>query len=71
MPSQVHTASPSYGRPKEAAARLGIHPSTLWVWVKEKKGFPQPFKVGTRITMFDLNAIDAWLQSCATGGAQQ
>ena len=66
-----NTTAPNYGRPKEAAALLKVHVSTLWVWVKELDGFPQPFKAGTRVTLFDLNAINAWLQNRATGGAQQ
>lgn len=62
---------PNYVRAKQAAAHLKINPSTLWDWAKKRPDFPKPVKAGPGVTLFDLNAIDAWLQSCATGGAQQ
>jgi predicted DNA-binding transcriptional regulator AlpA len=48
-------------RPKQAAAHLSISRSTLWAWAKTRKGFPRPIKLGERTTVFDLNAIDAFV----------
>lgn len=64
-------AAPNYVRAKEAAAHLKINPSTLWDWTKNRPEFPKPLKAGPGVTLFDLNAINAWLQNLATGGAQQ
>lgn len=54
---------PYYARPKEACQHLKISLSTLWHWCKTRPDFPKPIKAGQRVTLFDLNAIDAWLQS--------
>ncbi len=57
------TNQPRYARIKEASAHFRISRSTLWHWSKTKDGFPRPIKAGQRVTLFDLNAIEAWLQS--------
>ena len=54
---------PLYARPKEACRHLQISRSTLWHWCKTRPDFPKPIKAGQRVTLFNLNAIDAWLQS--------
>ena len=38
---------------------------TLWQWIKTRKGFPQPLKAGPKVSLHDLNAIDAFLKSDA------
>lgn len=60
---------PHYVRAKEAAQYLGISISTLWHWAKTRAGFPRPIKAGERVTLFDLVAIDAWLQEQRQGAA--
>ncbi len=62
-PVPVTTNQHLYARPKEACQHLKISPSTLWHWCKTRPDFPKPIKAGQRVTLFDLNAIDAWLQS--------
>lgn len=61
-------AVPQYARAKGAAAHFQIARSTLWLWAKTLDGFPQPIKAGRRVTLFDLNAIDAFIKS-RNGGA--
>ena len=60
------TLSPSL-RPKQAAEFLGIGVSTLWRWVKERNGFPQPIQLGPRTTVFDGSKLAAWRDSQAAG----
>ena len=40
--------------------RLPVSPATVWRWVKEGK-FPQPFKLGPNVTVFDLDQIEQYL----------
>ena len=56
---------PSYARAKVACAHFQIARSTLWQWTKTRNGFPQPFKAGEKVTLFDINAIDAFLKAQA------
>jgi predicted DNA-binding transcriptional regulator AlpA len=59
---------PQYARAKAACAHFQIARSTLWQWTKTRKheGFPQPLKAGEKVTLFDINAIDAFLKAQAT-----
>jgi predicted DNA-binding transcriptional regulator AlpA len=52
---------PLFARTKETCERYKISRATLWRWLKDRKDFPQPYKAGPRVTLFDLNAIDAYL----------
>lgn len=63
IPHLVAVEQPRYERPRQVCQHLKISPSTLWHWCKTKDGFPRPIKAGLRVTLFDLNAIDTWLQS--------
>jgi predicted DNA-binding transcriptional regulator AlpA len=63
QPSIIRPTVPHYARAKGAAAHFQIARSTLWLWAKTLEGFPQPIKAGCRVTLFDLNAIDAFIQS--------
>jgi predicted DNA-binding transcriptional regulator AlpA len=56
---------PHYARAKVACAYFQIARSTLWQWVKSRQGFPQPLKAGEKVTLFDINAIDAFLKAQA------
>ena len=56
---------PNYARAKIACAHFQIARSTLWQWIKTRKGFPQPLKAGPKVSLHDLNAIDAFLKSDA------
>jgi predicted DNA-binding transcriptional regulator AlpA len=52
---------PIFARTKETCERYKIARATLWRWVKDREDFPKPIKAGARVTLFDLNAIDAYL----------
>lgn len=56
---------PHYARAKAACAHFQIARSTLWQWTKSRHGFPQPLKAGEKVTLFDINAIDAFLKAQA------
>jgi prophage regulatory protein len=53
-------------RVKQAAALLGIGESTIWRWVKERPGFPQPFKIGSRVTVWRAADLVTWCNAQAT-----
>jgi predicted DNA-binding transcriptional regulator AlpA len=63
---RVNTAAhqPRYARAKTACAHFQIARSTLWQWC-HRPGFPQPLKAGQKVTLFDINAIDAFLKAQA------
>jgi predicted DNA-binding transcriptional regulator AlpA len=56
---------PQYARAKTTCAHFGISRSTLWLWCKTRPGFPNPLKAGRRVTLFDINAIDAFIKADA------
>lgn len=57
-----------YARAKKAAAHFQISVSSLWSWAKNRHNFPKPLRAGRRTTLFDIDAIDAFLKS--EGGNQ-
>jgi predicted DNA-binding transcriptional regulator AlpA len=54
---------PHYARAKTACAHFQIARSTLWTWCKTRHGFPKPLKAGQKVTLFDINAIEAFLKA--------
>jgi predicted DNA-binding transcriptional regulator AlpA len=66
-PVQGTGQKPHYARAKATCAHFQIARATLWQWVKSRKqeGFPQPLKAGEKVTLFDINAIDAFLKAHA------
>lgn len=58
-------AQPRYARARAAALHFQIGKSTLWAWVANRPGFPQPLKAGPKTTLFDLGAIDDFLKAQA------
>lgn len=59
---QVVRNRTNFMRAKQAAQHFGIAHSTLWLWVKSKDGFPQPIKASSRVTLFDVDAIEKFLR---------
>ena len=47
-------------RAAEVAIILGIGKSTVWRWVKERPGFPQPRREGTRYTFWLRSEVEAY-----------
>lgn len=61
---QEHSVQPAkYARAAQVAAHFNIGKSTLWLWVKIMPDFPQPMRVGRRVTLFDINAIEIWMKA--------
>lgn len=65
--SQVSSEPPRYARARTVCAHFQIARSTLWNWAKTRQheGFPQPLRAGPKVTLFDINAIDAFLKAQA------
>ena len=63
---------PQYARAKIACAHFQIARSTLWQCTKNRKheGFPQPMRAGPKVTLFDINAIDAFLKAHAANNGK-
>ncbi|WP_175837303.1 helix-turn-helix transcriptional regulator [Burkholderia anthina] len=49
-------------RPNQAAEKLGIGVSTLWLRAKNDADFPKPVKLSTCTTIFIEAELDAYLQ---------
>jgi len=45
---------------KDKPGRLPVSPATIWRWVSEKK-FPEPFKLGANITVWDADQVEQFL----------
>ena len=50
-----------YGRIRDVLNLLCTDRTTLYRWSKERADFPKPIKAGPRVTLFDLDAIEAWI----------
>lgn len=42
---------------------LPVSPATIWRWVRDGK-FPKPFKLGTSVTGWHYNEIEAFVAAC-------
>lgn len=62
-PNQSSDKTPRYARARAACSHFQISRSTLWAWVRTRKGFPQPLRAGPKVTLFDLDAIEAFLRA--------
>lgn len=60
---------PAAFRPRAAAQYVGFGLSTLWKRAKGDPAFPQPRKLGPRITVWMRDDLDAFLERQA-GAAQ-
>ena len=63
--TQNNTAQDRFLRVKEVAALMGISKSSVWGYVKQIEGFPQPFKIGKNVTVWRLSEIIQWMDSQA------
>lgn len=68
MSNAPQHADSRFARDIEASKYFRIGRSTLWLWVKKRPGFPQPHKMGERVTLFDLNEIENFLRSQSNQG---
>jgi prophage regulatory protein len=51
---------------KDKKGILPVSPATWWRWVREKKA-PAPFKLGPSVTVWDADAVDAFIAQRAAG----
>lgn len=51
-----------YMRVKEAAKYFAVSTDIMWKWAREREGFPKPIKMGERVTLFDVTAIEEWMR---------
>ena len=63
---QATDQKPIYARASSASKHFQIGRATLWQWVKSRHGFPQPLKASSRVTLFDIAAIERYLQAQAS-----
>lgn len=54
-------------RPKQVCRLLSISRSTLWRLGRNPGGFPQPFRLSRRITVYRADEIQAWMDAQARG----
>lgn len=66
MSQRVYRASQLASKPGQSGI-LPISQATLWRLVKAKK-FPQPFKLGARVTVWDAAEVEAFIQAQREGG---
>lgn len=64
--SRFEERPPMYARASGTCERYKIGKATLYRWVKTRAGFPRPIKAGERVTLFDLNAMDAYFAAAST-----
>lgn len=62
---QATNQKPIYARASSASKHFQIGRATLWAWVRVRPGFPQPLKASSRVTLFDIAAIERYLQAQA------
>lgn len=51
---------------KNKPGKLAVSRSTIWRWVREGT-FVAPFKLGPSTTVWDVEKVEEWLASQATG----
>jgi prophage regulatory protein len=51
----------------EVVRRVGISKSSVWLWIRQGR-FPEPIRVGPRVTCWRLTEIDAWIEAKAAEG---
>ncbi len=66
MSQRVYRASQLASKPGQSGI-LPISPATLWRWVRAGK-FPQPFKLGEKVTVWDAAEVEAFIQAQRAGG---
>lgn len=54
---------------KDRDGLLPVSPATLWRWVSQGK-FPQPYKLGANVTVWNLDEVEAFLAEQAGGTTQ-
>lgn len=50
-------------RVKGVAEKLNIGISSVWYLTKNQEGFPKPFKLSPRVTVWKVSEIEAYIDS--------
>lgn len=58
---KIMQVDPVWLREKAAAQRIGIKPSTLWLYVR--RGWIKSIKLSPKVTVFAVADLDAFVQS--------
>ncbi|MFZ4875003.1 helix-turn-helix transcriptional regulator [Janthinobacterium sp. Mn2066] len=53
---------------KDRPGKLPVSRDTIWRWVRAGK-FPAPFKLSNRVTVWDLDQVEAFITKRAGGAA--
>jgi predicted DNA-binding transcriptional regulator AlpA len=56
---------PHFARVREVSKHFSVSRSTLWGWAKNRADFPKPFRASQRVTLWDINAITAFIKTDA------
>ncbi|MBW8374220.1 AlpA family phage regulatory protein [Stenotrophomonas sp.] len=59
----THQQERRQARPRQVAEYLGVSIATVWRWASERHDFPRSRKIGPRVTVWDLNEIDQWVDA--------
>ena len=66
MSQRVYRIRQLVNRPGQPGI-LPVSAATLWRWVKAGK-FPQPFKLGEKVTVWDAAEVEAFIAAQRLGG---
>jgi predicted DNA-binding transcriptional regulator AlpA len=67
MPESQNVTVRALLSPKALAKQLGVHPETLFNWVRDR-GFPRPIHFSSRLLRYDVEAVNRWLAEQSGGG---
>lgn len=65
MTNESNPPVQKYMRAAGVCQTFQIAKSTLWHWVATREDFPKPVKLGARVTLFDVQAIEKFISSSA------
>lgn len=66
--SDIASTPAKSGKPAKVGM-LPVSPATIWRWTREGK-FPQPFKLGDSVTVWDMAQVEAFIAQRAGGAAK-
>jgi excisionase family DNA binding protein len=66
MPAEV--SAPEYIRPVELARRLGVELTTVYEWIRDRRG-PPAYRISRRCVRFRWAEVEAFIAERRVGGA--
>ena len=65
------SAPPGFERVSTLSGRVGFAESTIRGWIGNKSlGFPAPIKLGARVAIFSIAAVNQWMAERGLAAAQ-